>query len=610
MTTTAEQLHSPEAAAGTTLPTWYIIWRLIRFRWGLWVANLAAMLLANAAWQIPALVLREFFNLLTSHGAARFDVWTLVAFMFASEVILRLSFLGLTLSNVPFFIHSTTLLRVNLLSHILRRPGACALPDSPGEATSRFRNDVFEMPLFSLWLNDLLGSFLYCIVAVIVMVKINGTITALAILPFIVVGIVANMTTKRVEEYRRASRRASGIVSGFIGELFGAVQAVKVATTEREVIAHFHTLNENRRVVALKDRLFNEILGSIFRNATNIGTGVILILAGQAMQRKTFTVGDFALFVFYLGAISELTAFCGLLVARYHQLGVSLDRMYRLMEGAPPGALVEFCDTYLDAPKPRVEYAAHCAFGPLQTLEARGLSFTFPGTANGIIAVDLRLARGSFTVVTGRNGAGKTTLLRVLLGLLPMDAGAIRWNDQPVDSPAEFFVPPHSAYTAQVPRLFSDTLRDNILMGMAKSDDAIAAALRQAVFEEDLTQLEHGLETTVGPKGVKLSGGQMQRTAAARMFAREPELLVFDDLSSALDVETEQQLWSRVFAHDGATCLVVSHRKAALRRADQIIVMKDGHIEATGTLTDLLDTCPEMQRLWHGEVVREEEGGS
>jgi ABC-type iron transport system FetAB ATPase subunit len=110
-------------------------------------------------------------------------------------------------------------------------------------------------------------------------------------------------------------------------------------------------------------------------------------------------------------------------------------------------------------------------------------------------------------------------------------------------------VPPRVAYTPQVPRLFSETLRDNLLMGLAegtKGDEQLQAALHQAVLERDIQTLDQGLETMVGPRGVRLSGGQMQRSAAARMFVRDPALLVFDDLSSALDVETERLLWERL----------------------------------------------------------------
>src|SRR5207248_8377289 len=130
-------------------------------------------------------------------------------------------------------------------------------------------------------------------------------------------------------------------------------------------------------------------------------------------------------------------------------------------------------------------------------------------------------------------------------------------------------------------------LRDNVLMG--QPDGALHDALSLAQMEHDLAQFPEGLDTLVGPRGVRLSGGQVQRAAAARMFVRAPELLVFDDLSSALDVETEQRLWERLerlqivnsrlqieqsdqsaMYNVQSTILAVSHRRAALRRADQI----------------------------------------
>jgi ATP-binding cassette subfamily B protein len=145
-------------------------------------------------------------------------------------------------------------------------------------------------------------------------------------------------------------------------------------------------------------------------------------------------------------------------------------------------------------------------------------------------------------------------------------------------------------------------------MGMPQDVVDINRALYLSVMEQDVREFEHGLETVLGAKGVKISGGQRQRTAAARMFVRKPELLVFDDISSALDVETERRLWERVFHEDGATCLVVSHRKTALRQADHIIVLKDGKVESQGSLDDLLEYCEEMQRLWQGDIGRVEPG--
>jgi ATP-binding cassette subfamily B protein len=239
----------------------------------------------------------------------------------------------------------------------------------------------------------------------------------------------------------------------------------------------------------------------------------------------------------------------------------------------------------------------------LQRLEVRGLTYHYPGTEHGITGVDLTLEPGTFTVITGRVGSGKTTLLRALLGLLAPVAGEIRWNGTRVSEPAAFFTPPRSAYTPQVPTLFSESLRDNIMLGLPEDRFDLERALWLAVMAPDLAEMPDGLETMLGAEGVRLSGGQRRRTAAARMFVREPALLVFDDLSSALDVETERLLWTRVdhLCEHGAACLVVSHRRPALRRADRILLLEEGSVLASGSLSDLL-TLDEMQQLWHGEM--------
>jgi ATP-binding cassette subfamily C protein len=330
-----------------------------------------------------------------------------------------------------------------------------------------------------------------------------------------------------------------------------------------------------------------------------VGTGLILLLAAQSLgPQGSLTVGDFALFVYYLSFVTDFLAFFGGFLASVKQSEVSFERLAALV-GSPDNPAIPFALTaphplYLKPifgpqlplpslpPPPRVE--------PLGELRVEGLSYQYPHSNHGIENISFTLQRGSLTVITGTVGAGKTTLIRVLLGLLAPQSGRIFWNGGEIQDPANFFVPPRAAYTPQIPQLFSTSLRENLLLGLdqAISPEQLKKAVAMAVFDQDLAIMPDGLDTQIGTRGMRLSGGQKQRAAAARMLVRQPELLVFDDLSSALDGETEQKLWQRLFGDRSTspnyppTCLVISHRPSVIKQADQILVLRDGQLDFAG----------------------------
>ena len=441
------------------------------------------------------------------------------------------------------------------------------------------------------------------------MARINAQRHLLALVPFVAGRRHRQRATASASKSTAApAGRRPGIVTGFIGEIFGAVQAVKVATAETAVIAAFRRAERRApQGAALQDGCSTRSCTRIFRNAANLGTGVDpASWPGRRMRAGTFTVGDFALFVFCLEGVSELTTFAGLLVARYKQIGVSVERMDRLMEGARPRRWSSFSPIYLEGRLPEVPCPARSRGDRLDALEARGLTYHYPArrTASpaSICACGGRLVHRHHRAHrlgqdhAAARAAGPAAARR---GRDPLERRG--WCDDAGRLLRAAAQRLHRPGAAPVQRLACATT--SCWACRAAMRTACSGALRWPCWKRTWQSWRTAWRRSSAPRGSSSPAGRSSAAPPRACSCATPELLVFDDLSSALDVETETHPLGARLCEPGATCLVVSHRRAALRRADQIIVLKDGRCRRRGQARRPAATCEEMRQLWHGAEI-------
>jgi len=510
-------------------------------------------------------------------------VWVLLIALGSVQIVRWMILGGAIVQWHGAWVFWHTVPRVNILISLVRDPGPVTgrLPGSPGEAVSRFRDDARDIAqILDVWL-DLIAAFVTSIAAFIVLLTIDPYAALATVAPVLVVLWVGHLLGHRLREWRWAERQRTAAVTGFIGDTFGAVTAVKVAGAEPAVVDRFTRLGDHRAEAARRDQVGTQLVQTLSGITANAGLGLALLFIAPAIRRGDVNVGDIALFATYSTVLAALPRITGRYATWHRQADVSVERMGRLLPEREPMRAAAPVPTFLrDGPPPLepevlVSPGRRAAPERLERLQVDDLRVRLDETAV-LHGIDLDVRRGEFVAIDGAVGAGKSLLLRALLGLVPRAGGEIRWNGEVVDDPSIVIVPPRTAYLPQVPRLFSEPLAHTVLLGV--DADGLDEALRLACLDDDLAEMPEGVRTLVGPKGVRLSGGQIQRTAAARAFVRRPELLIVDDLSSALDVTTEARLWDGLFDAAGTnlTILAVSHRARVLERADQVMQLEDG----------------------------------
>ncbi|MFI6077915.1 ATP-binding cassette domain-containing protein [Actinoplanes sp. NPDC051343] len=389
-------------------------------------------------------------------------------------------------------------------------------------------------------------------------------------------GLAATLFGPRLEKAARRTVLARAAFATALVSSLSAARTVKLAGATGPVLDHLARLDAVR-----SDRQRREISIQVWARSTpSIASGLLPILAWSLYLGGHLTSAATLIAVATLGSARWFAWTTASLVSQLPSARVWTTRtvaMTGVTEYSSPVAGVDLTEGTAPAPPtaPR---------NPLEELELHSFSAVHENGTVGVQDVDLTVSRGELVLVLGPVGSGKSSLLRALAGIVH-HTGELRWNGRPVDEPEVFLRPNQVGYVAQLPRVLSGTVADNIQLG--HEIDA-ADAVSTAQLEHDLAAAGGGLQLLIGHKGTRLSGGQLQRLALARALAPRTELLIADDVSSALDVTTELDLWRALRAH-GVTVVGSTSKRAALAQADRVVVLIAGRVEDQGTWRDLQD---------------------
>ncbi|HEX4420603.1 MAG TPA: ABC transporter ATP-binding protein [Kofleriaceae bacterium] len=508
-------------------------------------------------------------------------------------------------------------LRSELFGHVMTLSPGYYRDHPTGDVMSRLTNDV--QTVRAMWGAGAvhLANALTAFAAMLTWMLLKDPMVALlAIIPYPLIFVVGQTLSRRVYRTQREVQAELGTLSAKIQENLGAIQVIK--TYGLEDVRRTGFLEGSQRLLdknmaAAKVRIQ---LGPALSTLAPIGLAILILVGGRAVIHGELTVGDYTAFVSLLAQLVWPTMTLGFMLALVQRGRASWSRLVELRE-----TRTDIVDSS-EPPLAHTDKPAH--------VEVVDLRIQL-GTRPILDGVSFELSPGTVTAIVGRTGSGKSTLVEALCRLTAVPAGAIFIDGRDITAIPLASLRAQIGYAPQEAFLFSTTIADNIAMGYSGGTAIPAARAREleragaiaravdlsgepkvnaaavaAGLVRDLAVMPEGLATIVGERGITLSGGQRQRVALARALAAMPRLLVLDDSLSSVDAETEQLILGHLRAvMHGRTAVLISHRVAAMKDADQILVVDEGKIVARGTHAQLLAAGGLYSELYRAQLETE-----
>lgn len=409
------------------------------------------------------------------------------------------------------------------------------------------------------------------------MAGVNIKLTFVTMCPIIVTGFLIIIIKKYVEKSASKSRKFYTELAGYVQESTDSIKTTKAYSGEMSALKEFIRRNRLLKQANNAVDVHSTLLSTCINICFGLCYGISLIYGSKLVLEGNITTGDFIAFNGYIGLFVGPVSWLPGLISRFKRAQISYHRL----------------DEIFGLEKEKLSLKNNKASNTVSgDIVIQDLTYNY--TENIEVAlnhINLEIKEGETLGIIGTIGSGKTTLMNLLLKLYPVQNGKISIGGKDINEIPLAVLRRSICYITQDSFLFSSTLKDNIsLFREDFGDDEIMESTKKAVINDEISQMNDGIYTVLGERGIDLSGGQKQRVVISRAFLQKSNIVIFDDTFCALDNRTEEKLLKNIKElTNGKTCIIISNRISDIKDADKIIVLDEGNIIEAGTHETLIN---------------------
>lgn len=482
----------------------------------------------------------------------------------------------------------------HIFERVMRLPQKFFDRHGMGDLISRFSNDIGQLRIFfAFGILQILNLIFISVFTLYQMISVHVLLTLCALTPIFFMLLTTKIIMPRLAKFTRQNQDAVGLLTNRVTEAFTNIHVIQTNASETSFQGLIAAENDKVYATDMKVLLLRTLFFPLMSALTGLSQLIVLFYGGYLVINKMISVGDIVAFNIYLANLAFPLTSIGIILSVYQRSKTALDRLEPF---------------FIETPE-QGSGAKVLPFAKPEQIEIKDLHFRYPGSEYEVFSgLNLSIRSGEMLGVCGAVGSGKSTLFQMLTRIYDPPAGTVFFEGQDILETEPSFLRKNMAYALQRVHLFSASIRENLGFGLDEkpSEAAIVSAMKSAQIYKEVESFPQTWSTEIGEKGLRLSGGQKQRLALARLFLRQPKVLLLDDVLSAVDNLTEARL-IREFRKLNCTMIINSHRGSVLELCDRVLYFKDGRVADSGRFQDLILHHPELREEMHANAEAENE---